>query len=76
MNTRLVLADGTELTGSSFGHSCIMVGKSEENQADLHRLLDGNEIDLVINQPSEYDQLGRPDGYVIRRTAIDSGFRC
>ncbi|HEY5647492.1 MAG TPA: hypothetical protein VIS76_16190, partial [Pseudomonadales bacterium] len=30
-------------------------------------------IDLVINVPREYDQQGRPDGYRIRRMAIDSG---
>jgi len=27
----------------------------------------------VINIPREYDQYGRPDGYLIRRQAIDLG---
>ena len=35
-------------------------------------IVDGS-IDLVINVPREYDQQGRPDGYMIRRMAIDSG---
>ena len=30
-------------------------------------------MDLVINIPREYDQQGRPDGYLIRRQAIDHG---
>jgi carbamoyl-phosphate synthase large subunit len=28
-------------------------------------------IDLVINVPREWDERGRPDGYRIRRAAID-----
>ena len=27
----------------------------------------------MINVPVEYDDLGRPDGYMIRRRAVDSG---
>jgi carbamoyl-phosphate synthase large subunit len=30
-------------------------------------------VDLVINVTREYDQYGRPDGYWIRRQAIDLG---
>ena len=30
-------------------------------------------VDLVINIPIEYDELGRPDGYHIRRRAVDAG---
>ena len=30
-------------------------------------------VDFVINIPREYDQFGRPDGYLIRRQAVDSG---
>ena len=30
-------------------------------------------VDLVINIPIEYDELGRPDGYHIRRQAVDAG---
>ena len=30
-------------------------------------------MDLVINVPREYDEMGRPDGYLIRRQAVDAG---
>jgi carbamoyl-phosphate synthase large subunit len=30
-------------------------------------------VDFVINIPREYDQFGRPDGYLIRRHAVDLG---
>ena len=30
-------------------------------------------VDLVINIPREYDEHGRPDGYLNRREAIDQG---
>jgi carbamoyl-phosphate synthase large subunit len=33
----------------------------------------GRLVDLVINIPIEYDELGRPDGYHIRRRAVDAG---
>jgi carbamoyl-phosphate synthase large subunit len=34
-------------------------------------LLNAGKIDLVINIPREYDKQGRPDGYMIRRRAVD-----
>ena len=37
------------------------------------RAIDEGKIDLVINVPVEYDELGRPDGYMIRRGAVDAG---
>ena len=37
------------------------------------RAIDEGKIDLVINIPVEYDELGRPDGYMIRRGAVDAG---
>ena len=37
------------------------------------RAIDEGKIDLVINVPVEYDDLGRPDGYMIRRGAVDAG---
>ncbi|HEY3357904.1 MAG TPA: carbamoyl-phosphate synthase (glutamine-hydrolyzing) large subunit [Polyangia bacterium] len=35
--------------------------------------IDGGLVDLVINIPIEYDELGRPDGYLIRRRAVEAG---
>jgi len=37
------------------------------------RAIDEGKVDLVINIPVEYDELGRPDGYLIRRGAVDAG---
>jgi carbamoyl-phosphate synthase large subunit len=36
-------------------------------------VIETGRVDLVINVPREYDQYGRPDGYLIRRRAVDSG---
>jgi carbamoyl-phosphate synthase large subunit len=36
-------------------------------------VIDAGKVDLVINVPREYDELGRPDGYLIRRRAVDAG---
>ena len=38
----------------------------------MHVIEDGS-VDLVINIPREYDEEGRPDGYWIRRRAVDAG---
>lgn len=52
---------------------CREIAKGEEQRSELYGRLDSGEIDLVINVPRTYDQLGRPDGYLIRRMAIDTG---
>jgi carbamoyl-phosphate synthase large subunit len=36
-------------------------------------VIEAGRVDLVINVPREYDNLGRPDGYLIRRRAVDAG---
>ena len=36
-------------------------------------LLERGEVDLVINIPRDWDEKGRPDGYLIRRKATDMG---
>ncbi len=35
-------------------------------------VIDEGLVDLVINVPRSYDELGRPDGYLIRRRAVDA----
>ncbi|MEI8257007.1 MAG: ATP-grasp domain-containing protein, partial [Deltaproteobacteria bacterium] len=34
-------------------------------------LMNGGKIDMVVNIPRDYDAQGRPDGYMIRRRAVD-----
>ena len=36
-------------------------------------LIDAGEVDLVVNVPVAYDPEGRPDGYLVRRRAVDRG---
>ena len=36
-------------------------------------VIEQGRVDFVINVPREYDQFGRPDGYWIRRQAVDLG---
>ena len=35
-------------------------------------VIDDGLVDLVINVARTYDELGRPDGYLIRRRAVDA----
>jgi len=55
------------------GIACTEVEKRPDTSLTAMELIDTGVVDLVINIPREYDQLGRPDGYLIRRHAVDSG---
>jgi carbamoyl-phosphate synthase large subunit len=46
--------------------------KTGEQDSAAVKLIRSGAIDLVINIPRQYDGQGRPDGYWIRRAAIDS----
>ena len=48
-----------------------MVGKRSGEDHTAMDLIDQGKVDLVINVPREFDQFGRPDGYLIRRRAVD-----
>ncbi len=52
---------------------CTTVSKHHGDGTSAMELIDDGRIDLVINIPREYDQLGRPDGYLIRRRAVETG---
>jgi carbamoyl-phosphate synthase large subunit len=52
---------------------CVALDK-EDGDGALPRATDvlrRGDIDLVINIPREYDERGRPDGFLIRRCAVD-----
>ena len=56
------------------GVQCEVVGKDARDgkqYRDAVEALRAGEIDIVIHIPREYDEKGRPDGFRIRRTAID-----
>jgi carbamoyl-phosphate synthase large subunit len=64
---------GTAEALKTLGIPCTSLGKTEADGAGaIHAIEDGS-VDLVINVPREYDELGRPDGYWIRRRAVDAG---
>ena len=67
--------DGTARMLGTIGVHCTVVGKGEGagDPRSASSVIDAGQVDLVINVPREYDQYGRPDGYVIRRRAIDAG---
>jgi len=64
--------DGTARMLREVGIECATVGKGEGPGSATGLISDGL-VDLVINVPRDYDELGRPDGYLIRRRAIDVG---
>jgi carbamoyl-phosphate synthase large subunit len=55
------------------GVDCIPVEKEPGEGTSALDLIDDGRVDLVINIPREYDEQGRPDGYLIRRRAVDAG---
>ena len=64
---------GTAEMLNELGIESTEVGKSDVGANSAIRLIESEKVDLVINVPREFDELGRPDGYLIRRAAVDSG---
>jgi carbamoyl-phosphate synthase large subunit len=52
---------------------CQVLGKAETGSDSAVRAIEAGLVDLVINIPRAYDDEGRPDGFRIRRAAIDHG---
>jgi carbamoyl-phosphate synthase large subunit len=50
-----------------------LMKRPEEGGMTGMEAIDRGLVDLVINIPIEYDELGRPDGYLIRRRAVEAG---
>jgi carbamoyl-phosphate synthase large subunit len=64
---------GTAEALRSLGIPCTSLGKGPADGAGAVHAIEEGKVDLVINIPREYDQEGRPDGYWIRRRAVDAG---
>jgi carbamoyl-phosphate synthase large subunit len=64
---------GTASMLNEIGVACTPVDKGVGDGATAIDLIGSGKVDLVINIPREYDSIGRPDGYLIRRATIDSG---
>jgi carbamoyl-phosphate synthase large subunit len=64
---------GTAEMLDEIGIACTPVEKSTGDGVSGLEVIERGLVDLVVNIPREYDQFGRPDGYLIRRQAIDLG---
>jgi carbamoyl-phosphate synthase large subunit len=64
---------GTAEMLAEVGIACTPVGKGDNGGLSALEVMDRGLVDLVINIPREYDRMGRPDGYRIRRHAADAG---
>jgi carbamoyl-phosphate synthase large subunit len=65
----LYATPGTAEMLAAVGIACTEVDKARGAEEAIEQ----GRVDLVINVPREYDKQGRPDGYLIRRQAIDCG---
>jgi carbamoyl-phosphate synthase large subunit len=64
---------GTAEILAELGIACTAVEKRTESGTTGLDVIAQGLVDLVINVTREYDQYGRPDGYWIRRQAVDLG---
>jgi carbamoyl-phosphate synthase large subunit len=65
--------EGTAEALQSIDISCASVTKHFDSGLSAMDVIDDGRVDLVINVPREYDEFGRPDGYLIRRRAVEAG---
>jgi carbamoyl-phosphate synthase large subunit len=71
---KLYATHGAAEALTKLGIECIELAKRPKNGAMTGMdAIEQGVVDLVINIPIEYDELGRPDGYHIRRRAVDAG---
>lgn len=63
---------GTAEALQAQGIACTALGKAPGEGRSGMDVIDEGLVDLVINVPRSYDALGRPDGYLIRRRAVDA----
>jgi MGS-like domain len=64
---------GTAEILTELGIACTAVEKRTETGTSGLDVIAQGLVDLVINVAREYDRFGRPDGYWIRRQAVDLG---
>ncbi len=64
--------EGTAKMLESVNVACTPISKTPGEKSAM-QLIDEGVVDMVINVPVEYDEMGRPDGYLIRRRAVDAG---
>jgi carbamoyl-phosphate synthase large subunit len=74
MGLKLYATHGTAEALRTMGMECTELAKHPQDGAMTGMdAIEQGLVDLVINIPIEYDEVGRPDGYHIRRRAVDAG---
>lgn len=63
---------GTAEMLATVGIPCEVLSKDEQGENSGVNCIAQGKVDLVINVPKSYDEVGRPDGYAIRRRAVDA----
>ena len=71
---KIFATKGTAEALTEAGVKAIAVNKIEQSTPNLMDLILGHKIDLVIDTPTHGDKL--KDGFLIRRTAIETGVNC
>jgi len=69
----LFATEGTATVLQEMDIPVTALGKRPGEGLSAMDVIQAGNVDLVINVPREYDELGRPDGYFIRRRAVDAG---
>jgi carbamoyl-phosphate synthase large subunit len=74
MKLPLFATSGTAQMLRDDGIACEVLARSSEEEGRSARdAIEKGLVDLVINIPRTFDESGRPDGYEIRRAAVDLG---
>jgi carbamoyl-phosphate synthase large subunit len=73
LNLPIYATQGTAEMLAKIGIRSTLAAKKPDDDLSGLDLIDAGDVDLVINIPRDYDQHGRPDGYLIRRRAVDAG---
>ncbi len=68
----LFATPGTAEALHAEGIPCTALAKATGEGRSGMDVIEEGLVDLVINVPRSYDELGRPDGYLIRRRAVDA----
>jgi carbamoyl-phosphate synthase large subunit len=72
LGLHLYATSGTAEALQAEGIKCVPLAKMPGEGRSGMDVIDDGLVDLVINVPRTYDELGRPDGYLIRRRAVDA----
>jgi len=73
LNLPIYATRGTAEMLAEVGIACAVVEKGAGSGVSGLDVIDQGLVDFVINVARDYDQFGRPDGYLIRRHAVDCG---